>query len=81
MNFNKCSRCGGFFMAEGNTCPNCLQRDRFEMNRLENFIEENPNTTLNMSDIASNVGISDRNLNRFLANEQFSEIINKNKIV
>ena len=40
MNFNRCSRCGGFFMAEGDTCPNCLQRDKFEMNRLENFIEE-----------------------------------------
>ncbi len=52
MNFNRCSRCGGFFMAEGDTCPNCLQRDKFEMNRLENFIEENPNTSLNMNDIA-----------------------------
>ena len=78
MNFNRCSRCGGFFMAEGDTCPNCLQRDKFEMNRLENFIEENPNTSLNMNDIASNTGISDKNLNRFLANEQFNEFINKN---
>ncbi len=78
MNFNKCSRCGGFFMSDGNTCPNCLQKDQMEMIRLENFIEENPNTTLNMNDIASNAGISDKNLNRFLANEQFSEIVNKN---
>ena len=78
MNFNRCSRCGGFFMAEGDTCPNCLQRDKFEMNRLENFIEENPNTSLNMNDIASYTGVSDKNLNRFLANEQFNEFINKN---
>ena len=78
MNFNKCSRCGGFFMSDGNTCPNCLQKDQMEMIRLENFIEENPNTTLNMNDIASNAGISVKNLNRFLANEQFSEIVNKN---
>lgn len=78
MNFNKCSRCGGFFIADGNTCPNCLQKDQMEMIRLENFIEENPNTTFSVSDIAINTGISDKNLNRFLENKQFNDFINKN---
>ena len=77
MNFNKCSRCGGFFMADGNTCPNCLQKDQLEIGRLENFIMENSNTNLNLEDIASSTGISDKNLNRFLAQEQFSNFVNK----
>lgn len=78
MNFNKCSRCGGFFVSNGNTCPNCLQKDQMEMYRLESFIQENPNTKLNLETIASSTGISNKNLNRFLANEQFSEFISKN---
>ena len=40
MYFNKGSRCGGFFMSDGNTCPNCLQKDQLEMSRLEKFIIE-----------------------------------------
>ncbi len=78
MNFNKCSRCGGFFVSDGNTCPNCLQKDQSEMYRLENFIEENPNTNLNLEDIALSTGISNKNLTRFLANEQFNNFVNKN---
>lgn len=78
MNFNKCSRCGGFFISGGNTCPNCIQKDEMEMYRLENFIEENSNTTFNLEDLALNTGISSKNLNRFLANEQFSNLLNKN---
>ena len=77
MNFNRSSRCGGFFMSEGNTCPSCLQKDQLEMSRLENFIMENSNTNLNLEDIASNTGISNKNLNRFLSQEQFSNFVNK----
>ena len=64
-------------MSDGNTCPNCLQKDQLEMSRLENFIMENSNTNLNLEDIASSTGISDKNLNRFLAQEQFSNFVNK----
>lgn len=80
MNFNKCSRCGGFFISEGNTCPNCIQKDQMEMYRLETFIQENPNTTLNLENIASTTGISDKNLNRFLTNEHFNEFVQKNML-
>mgnify|MGYP000468401545 CR=1 FL=1 len=78
MNFNKCSRCGGFFVSEGNTCPNCLQKDQQEINRLENFIIENSNANFNLEDAALSNGISNKNLNRFLSQEQFSEFVNKN---
>lgn len=78
MNFNKCSRCGGFFVYEGDTCPNCLQKDQQEINRLENFIIENSNANFNLEDAALSNGISNKNLNRFLSQEQFSEFVNKN---
>ena len=64
-------------MSDWITFPNCLQKDQLEMSRLENFIMENSNTNLNLEDIASSTGISDKNLNRFLAQEQFSNFVNK----
>lgn len=83
MKFNKCSRCGGFFVSEGNTCPNCLPKDQLEISRLENFISENKDANLSMDDIVSYTGISNKNLNRFLLQNQFSDFasqIQKNNL-
>ena len=33
MQFNKCSRCGCFFVSNGDVCPNCAPKDNFEMNK------------------------------------------------
>ena len=33
MQFNKCSRCGCFFVNSGDVCPNCAPKDNFEMNK------------------------------------------------
>ena len=43
MNFNKCSRCGCFFMTNSSVCPNCQPKDQYEMGQLKNFLEENTN--------------------------------------
>ena len=40
MQFNKCSRCGSFFVSSGDVCPNCAPKDKFEMNKLQNFLED-----------------------------------------
>lgn len=72
MNFNKCSRCGCFFVSEGSVCPHCETKDQMEINRLKDYIEENSNTEYSMDHIISSTGISNKNLNRFLAQEQFS---------
>lgn len=76
MNFNKCSRCGCFFMSDSSTCPNCETKDQFEMNELKNFLEENPNQ-INIDNLSASTGISVRNLNRFLSQEQFSDFSNQ----
>ena len=75
MNFNKCNRCGCFFVTEGSTCPNCLQKDKADINKLENFISENDN--FNIDNIIAQTGISEKNLNRFLSQDEFSDLASK----
>ncbi len=72
MNFNKCSRCGCFFMSDSSVCPNCQPKDQYEMSQLKNFLEENTNQ-INIENLSSSTGISVKNLNRFLAQEQFAD--------
>ncbi len=85
MNFNKCSRCGSFFISDNLVCPNCEAKDQMEINKLKNYIEENANIvgTYNMDNVISSTGITYRNLNRFLAQEQFADFakqINQTKL-
>lgn len=77
MNFNKCSRCGCFFVTEGSICPNCKPKDQMEMNILKDYIEENSGLEYNMDQVISSTGISNKNLNRFLTQKQFSDFANQ----
>ncbi len=72
MNLNKCSRCGCFFMTDNSVCPNCQAKDQFEMSQLQNFLEENTNQ-INIDSLSVSTGISVKNLNRFLSQDQFSD--------
>lgn len=72
MNLNKCNRCGCFFMADSDVCPKCAPKDQFEMGQLKNFFEENQNQ-VNLDNLSASTGISVKNLNRFLSQEQFSD--------
>lgn len=72
MQFNKCSRCGCFFVNSGDVCPNCQPKDNFEMSKLKNFLEET-DTTCSMENISYSTGISMRNLNRFFTKDGFVE--------
>ncbi len=73
MNFNKCSRCGCFFMSDSSICPNCQTKDQYEMSQLKNFLEENASTSCTIDSLSASTGISVKNLNRFLADEQFAD--------
>lgn len=77
MNFNKCSRCGCFFLSDGIVCPNCAPKDEMEMSRLQNYMEENSGIEYSMNQVISSTGISDKNLNRFLSQKQFSTLANQ----
>lgn len=75
MEFKKCERCGCFFASNDNVCYNCLTKDRFEMSKFKNFIEENNINQINsLSDLSIQTGISQKNLNRFLGYEDFNSI-------
>ncbi len=75
MNLNKCCRCGCFYVAKGDICPNCQPKDFNEINKLKSYLEINysPNS---IECISANTGISFKNLNRFLSKDEFSKIAN-----
>ena len=70
MEFQRCSRCGSFYLAEGNGCPKCASKDGFEFSTFINYVEENGFEN-SLETIAGETGISVKNLNRFLGYEDF----------
>lgn len=70
MNFNKCNRCGCFFITDGNVCPSCAPKDNNEISKLNNYFIEN-NNTITVSDLSSATGISTKNLSRFISDKNF----------
>ena len=82
MDFNRCSRCGNFYVSQGNVCPKCSPKDGFEFSTFKNYIKENGFDN-SLDTISGQIGVSVKNLNRFLEYEDFkpykSEINNTGK--
>ncbi len=68
MEFNKCARCGSFYLSNGNVCPKCSSKEKLEFSTFKNYIEEN-GLNENLDIISTQTGISVKNLNRFLTYE------------
>ena len=75
MEFRKCSRCGSFYVTDGVVCPKCSAKDNFEFSTFQNYVKEN-GIQDNLDVISGEIGISTKNLNRFLNYEGFSGIQN-----
>ena len=73
MNFNKCERCGCFFVTDQNVCPKCEPKENFEMQQLKNYLSTH--TTSTVEDISTNTGISEKNLDRFLKQDEFAQLM------
>ena len=73
MEFKKCRRCGCFFTSPEQVCPSCTPKDQFEMSKLRGYIQEG-NITSSLTNLANSTGISLKNLNRYLENNEFSNI-------
>ena len=73
MNFNKCERCGCFFVTDQNVCPKCEPKENFEMQQLKRYLSTHTASTV--EDISINTGISERNLDRFLKQEEFTQLM------
>ena len=41
MEFNKCSRCGNFFISNDEVCPKCKSKDTLEFETFKNYVEKN----------------------------------------
>ncbi len=77
MEFNKCSRCGNFFISNNDVCPKCEPKDTLEFETFKNYIEEN-GVTNNLETLSSETGISIKNLNRFLDYTGYKNLPNQN---
>ena len=73
MEFNRCSRCGSFYVSEGNVCPKCSTKDGFEFSTFQNYIKEN-GLENSLDTIAADTGISIKNLNRFIEYDEFKNL-------
>ena len=80
MELNKCKRCGAFFVSNNYVCPNCEPKDNAELFKFKSFLEENdcPNS---MESLASNTGISVKNITRFLEQKDLSTFASKFDII
>lgn len=72
MEFNKCERCGAFFVSSNNVCPKCMPKDTMELSKLKNFLEEN-NCPSSLESLSFDTGISTKNLDRFIKENDFSK--------
>ena len=68
MEFKKCLRCGSFFISSNNICCNCEHRDKLDILKLNNFIDDNMDIG-SIEKLSINTGISTNNLNRFIQND------------
>lgn len=75
MKFNRCVRCGAFFASEDNVCPNCKNKDKVDMSTIKNYISQN-DLPKNVEILASQSGVSVKNINRFLEMKEFSSLKN-----
>lgn len=79
MELNKCKRCGAFFATNDSICPNCKPKDNFELSKLKDFLSEN-DLPSSMDALSYSTGISIKNLNRFLGEDNLSSINNEGNI-
>ena len=70
MEFNRCSRCGSFYVSEGNVCPICSKKDGAEFMQFTSYLEENGFDN-SLDTISNQTGISIKNLNRFIGYPEF----------
>ena len=79
MDFNKCSRCGNFFISNDDVCPKCKTKDTLEFETFKTYVEEN-GMNENLDILSSETGITVKNLSRFLDYGNFNDLPNNIKL-
>lgn len=75
MEFKKCVRCGCFFISKNDVCCNCETRDKLDIAKLNNILDEY-NTFDSIQDLSIASGVTFNNLNRFIQNNKIDGINN-----
>ena len=75
MEIKRCARCGQFFETVNDVCNNCVAKDSKDIGKLKNYFSYGYVAgKVSLGDISNNTGITMRNLNRLLVNEEFEGI-------
>ena len=86
MEIKKCARCGQFFETVNEVCNSCISKDNKDIGKLKNYFSYGYVAgKVSLGDISNNTGITMRNLNRLIVNEEFEgvyipETLGKNNI-
>lgn len=75
MEFKRCVRCGCFFMSNNDVCCNCESKDRFDIAKLNNIMDEDISFN-SIEDLSIVSGVNLNNLNRFIADNKICGIDN-----
>ena len=73
MEFNRCSRCGSFYVSNGNVCPRCSKKDGVEFSTFKEYVTEN-GFGQSLDTISGETGITVKNLNRYLGYEEIQNL-------
>ena len=73
MEFNRCSRCGSFYVSNGNVCPRCSKKDGVEFSTFKEYVAEN-GFGQSLDTISGETGITVKNLNRYLGYEEIQNL-------
>jgi uncharacterized OB-fold protein len=76
MDFKKCARCGSFFASVNNVCCNCEPRDKADIYKLANYINENTEIS-SMAVLSAKTDITTNNLNRFIQNDEIPNVMSE----
>ncbi len=74
MEFKKCVRCGSFFLSNNVVCPKCLPKDRCDISKLTNYINDNNITNSTITNLSQNTGITLKNINRYINSDVIPKI-------
>ena len=75
MEFNRCSRCGNFYVSNGNVCPKCTKKDGAEFSTFKQYVIENGFES-SLDTISGETGITVKNLNRYLEYKEIQDLQN-----
>lgn len=70
----RCARCGCMYISDTEVCGKCEKKDGADIYKLRGFLEQGYGEELTQGELAIAIGITDKNLVRFLGYDEFKGI-------